>query len=55
MMIFYNFCMNNIPVALLQIASLVEERLREDFVAFDCGNFFSNSDISVLWNAACTE
>jgi len=37
---FHNFCMNNIPVARLQIASLVEEllSLREGFLAFDCGN-----------------
>jgi len=40
---FHNFCMNNIPVAQLQIASLVEEllSLREGFVTFDCGNFLS--------------
>jgi len=47
--------MNNIPVAQLQIASLVEEllSLREGFVTFDCGNFFLKSDIIVLLNAAC--
>jgi len=35
---FHNFCMNNIPVAQLQIASLVEEllSLRDGFVTFDC-------------------
>jgi len=40
---FHNFGMNNIPVAQLQMASLVEEllRLREGFVTFDCGNFLS--------------
>jgi len=39
---FHNLCMNNIPVAQRQIASLVEEQLslREGFVTFDCGNFF---------------
>jgi len=49
--------MNNIPVAQLQIASLVDEllSLREDFVTFDCGNFLSKSDIIVLLNAACIE
>jgi len=49
--------MNNIPVAQLQIASLVEEllSLRERFVTFDCGNFLSKSDIIVLLNAACIE
>jgi len=53
---FHNFCMNNIPVAQLQIASLVDELLseREGFVTFDCGNFFSKSDI-VLLNADCIE
>jgi len=47
--------MNNIPVAQLQIVSLVEEllSLREGFVTFDCGNFFSKSDIIVFLNAAC--
>jgi len=50
---FHNFC---IPVAQLQIASLVEELLssHEDFVTFDCGNFLSKSDI-VLLNTACIE
>jgi len=35
-------CMNIIPVAQLQLASLVEElsSLREGFVTFDWGNFF---------------
>jgi len=35
---FHNFCMNNIPVAQLQIASLVDElsSSREGFVTFDC-------------------
>jgi len=49
--------MNNIPVAQLQIASLVKELLsiRKDFVTFDCGNYFSKSDIIVLLNAACIE
>jgi len=53
---FHNFCMNNIPVAQLQIASLVEElsSLREGFVTFDCGNFHSKIDI-VLLHAACIE
>jgi len=39
--------MNNIPVAQLQIASLVEEllSLREGFVTCDCGNFMSKIDI----------
>jgi len=39
---FHNFCMNNIPGAQLQIASLVEQllSLREGFVTFNCGNFF---------------
>jgi len=55
--VFIIFCMNNIPVAQLQIASLVEElsSLREGFVTFDWGNFLSKSDIIVLWNAACIE
>ena len=54
---FHNFCMNNIPVAQLQIASLVDEllSLREGFVTFDCDNFLSKSDIIVLLNAACIE
>jgi len=54
---FHNFCMNNIPLAQLQIASLVEEllSLREGFVTFHCGNFLWNSDIIVLLNAACIE
>jgi len=49
--------MNNIPVAQLQIASLVEELLssREGFVTFDCSNFLSKIDIIVLLNAACIE
>jgi len=53
---FHNFCMNNIPVAQLQIA-LVDEllSLREGFVTFDCGNFLSKSDIIFLLNAACIE
>jgi len=40
---FHNLCMSNIPVAQLQIASLVEELLsvRQGFVTFDCGNFIS--------------
>jgi len=48
---------NNIPVAQLQIASLVEEplSLREGFVRFDCGNFLSKSDIIVLLNVGCIE
>jgi len=54
---FHNFCMNNIPVAQLQIAPLVEEllSLREGFVTFDCCNFLSKSDIIALLNAACKE
>ena len=38
---FHNFCMNTIPVAQLQIASLVDEllSLREGFVTFDCDHF----------------
>jgi len=54
---FHNFCMNNIPVAQLQIASLVDEllSLRKGFVAFDCSNFLSKRDIIVLLNAACIE
>jgi len=54
---FHNFCMNNIPVAQLQIVSLVDEllRLREGFVTFACDNFISKSDIIVLLNAACIE
>jgi len=54
---FHNFCMNNILVAQLQIASLVEEllSLREGFITFDCGIFLSKSDIIVLLNAACIE
>jgi len=54
---FHNFCMNNIPVAQLQIASLVEEllSLREGFVSFDCDNFLSKINIIVLLNAACIE
>jgi len=53
----YNFCMNNIPVAQLQIASLVDKllSLREGFVTFDCDNFLSKSDIIVLLNVACIE
>jgi len=49
--------MNNIPVAQLQIASLVEELLSfsEGFVTFDCWNFLTKSDIIVLLNAACIE
>jgi len=54
---FHTFCMNNIPVAQLQIASLVDEllSLREGFVTFDCKYFLSKSDIIVLLNAACIE
>jgi len=54
---FHNFCMNNIPVAQLQIALLVEEllSLREGLVIFCCGNFLSKSDIIVLLNAARME
>jgi len=46
---FHNICMNNIPVAQLQIASLVEEllSLHEGFVTFDCGNFLSKIVIIV--------
>jgi len=49
--------MNNIPVAQLQIASLVDELLSlgEGFVTFDYDNFMSKSDIIVLLNAACIE
>jgi len=49
--------MNNIPVAQLQIASLVTEllSLREGFVKFYCGNLLSKIDIIVLLNAACIE
>jgi len=52
---FHNFCINNIPVAQLQIASLVDElsSLREGFVTFGCGNFLAKNDIIVLLNAAC--
>jgi len=54
---FHNFCMNNILVAQLQIASSVEElvSLREGFVTFDCSNFLSKSDTIVLLNATCIE
>jgi len=54
---FHNFCMNNIPVAQLRIAPLVDEllSLREGFVTFDCDNFVSKSDIIVFLNAACIE
>jgi len=50
----HNFCRNNIPVAQLQIASLVEEllSLRMGFVTSDSGNFLSKSDIIVLLHAA---
>jgi len=53
----FHFCMNNIPVVQLQIASLVEKQLslREGFVTFNCGNFLLNSDNIVLLNAACIE
>jgi len=49
--------MINIPIAQLQCALLVEEllSLREGFVTFDCGNFFSKTDIIVLLTAACIE
>jgi len=49
--------MNNIPVAQLQIMSLVEELLsiHEGLFTFDCGNFFSKIDIIVLLNAVCIE
>jgi len=52
---FHNFYMNNIPVAQLQIASLVEEllSLRKGFLTFDCGNYFSKNYIIVLLNAVC--
>jgi len=52
---FHNLCMNNIPVAQFQIASLVGEllSLREGFATFDCGNFFSKSEVIVLLNAVC--
>jgi len=51
---FHNFCMNNIPVAQLQIASLVVELLSlcEGFATFDCGK---KNDIIVLLNAVCIE
>jgi len=54
---FHNFRMNNIPVAQLQIASLVKEllSLREGFVTFDSGDFLSIADIVILLNAACIE
>jgi len=54
---FHNVCLNNIPVARLQIASLVEEllSLREGFVTFDCSNFLLKSDSIVLLNATCIE
>jgi len=47
--------MNNILVAQLQIASLVEEllSLREGFVTFDSGNLLLKSDIIVSLHAAC--
>jgi len=47
---FHNFCMDNIPVAQLQLASLVDEllSLREGFVTFDCDNFLSKSDSLLL-------
>jgi len=53
---FQHFCMNNIPIAQLQIVSLVEELLSlcEGIVTFECCNFLSKSDI-VLLNAACME
>jgi len=53
---FHNFCMNNIPVAQLQIASLVKELLSlcDGFVTFDCGNNLSKNDIALL-NAVCIE
>jgi len=46
-----------IPVAQLQIASLVEELLIlcEGFVTFDCGNFSQKNDIIVMLNAVCIE
>jgi len=49
--------MNNIHVAHLQIASLAEEllSLRDGFVTFDYGNFFSKNDNNVLSNAVCIE
>jgi len=50
---FHNFCMNNIPVAQLQIASLVEELL--GFVTFNFSNIFSKSVIIVLLNVVCIE
>jgi len=54
---FHNFCMHNIPVAQLQIASLVDELLSlcEGFVTFDCDDFLSKSNIIFLLNAACIE
>jgi len=55
----HNFCMNNIPVAQLQIASLVEEllSLSEGFVTLNCSNVFSKNDrsINVLLNAVSIE
>jgi len=53
----HNFCMNNIPVAQVQIASLVKEllSLREGFVTLDCGNFLLNNDVIVVLNAVCIE
>jgi len=57
MIVFIIFVRTYIPVAQLQIASLVEEllSLRGGFVTFDCGNFLSKSDTIVLFNAACIE
>jgi len=48
---FHHFCMNNIPVAQMQIASLVEEllSLRMGFFTFDCDNFILKSDSLLLF------
>ena len=52
---FRNSCMNNIPVAQLQTASLAEEllSLREGFAKFYCGTCLTKYD--VLSSAVCTE
>ena len=57
MIIFVFFCVNNIPVAQFQTASLAEELLswRERFATFYCGTFFTKIAIDVLLSAVCTE
>ena len=56
--VFRIFCMNNIPVAQFQTASLAGEllSLREGFATFNCGTFFSTkNDIDVLSSVVCME